>query len=140
MLVVAPPVENPAKIPGEQPLAKPCRSFPFHLLFILNLSFLLFGVLLTVLLVHDIRRGTTVGGVVGGALRGSDPDPGGESHGVRAPAALGGPRTRALRPALQEVGHHLTFTLDADVPATHQVVVVLQQAVNFLCYLETGCK
>lgn len=67
------------------------------------------------------------------ALSRPNPNPGGAAHGVRAPAALG--CLRALRPALQEVGYHLTFTLYADVAATHQVIVILEQAMHFLCNL-----
>lgn len=41
----------------------------------------------------------------------------------------------ALNFALQEVGQHLTFTLDTDLAAAHQVVVGVQQAIDLFCYL-----
>ncbi len=43
---------------------------------------------------------------------------------------------RVLHFTLQEIRHHLTFTLHADIATAHQIVVVLKQTVHFLGHLE----
>jgi len=49
----------------------------------------------------------------------------------------GGDGAHALDLALQEVGQHLTFALDAYFAAAHQVVVAVQQPVDVFGHLET---